>query len=274
LALELASKLLYPASSGERIMRVISLLGILIFSINCWALEPCAAEKASVDEANNSIRDSEAERVALSTQINAEGERRAGPLRESLQQSEAKLSAANNNVLKETRLLDVVQSSRPLLARWTELAPAMAMGERDLTVCLNNQTSMPFSQCVAAAGDSEDWHALSRLVRALEGSRAWSEQMLTIRELAAENEKILLPLLEKIGEMQDILGASLADPALTTLKQQVSQAQARIESSLQSQRADEEKSAALQKRLAGLRVALPKQKTALNGCMRREQFGN
>lgn len=248
-----------------------SLLGIFL-CMNVWAAGPCETEKQVFENSNNLIRDHEAEQIGLRSQITTEAERRAGALRENLQQSEARLSAANRNVLQETRLLDLLQEQSPLLNRLSSNAESQIAAGRDTAVCLNER-SVPFSQCLESLNDA-DWMAFARLVRALEGSRAWSEQMTDLREEAAGGRPVLASAVDKAVQMQEILSASLGNPQLSELKQQAAEAQSKIDQSLQRQRADEERSAILKKRIESLKQALPKQKTGLHQCMRREQFGN
>lgn len=253
------------------------LVTIFLYPLVASAIEssPCLTEKSAYELSNNSIAEAVTQQLDLRTLISSVKERRQAVLVPALKESESQLDSANRSVMQETRLLNVILEHRPLLDSITNnLEKHVAFNDK-LTALIAVNSEISLSNALRSSGSREtaELDAFAQLIRSLEGSRTWGEQMMDFRAEVPQGARALQTAIQKISIMQELLSQSLSSAQLSSVKQKVADAQARIDASNSEQRSLEDKSASLQKRLELLKENLPKQGSALHACMHKAQFG-
>ncbi len=247
---------------------------------------PCLIEKQAYESTNDQVALSLTQLVELRSQIATENDRRGDLLGPGLKEVESRSDAANKAVLQETQLLTQIHDNRTLLERLNASATRLAVFDGVLTGYMITTPATSFSNSLRIVGDARqstldketylDLQQLTRLVRTLESSRSWIEQMTELREQAPETGTLLIPALHKIALTQEILQQSLPSRSaqLSSTKVSVNEAQAKFETSQARQRDFEDRLSAMQKRIEALKKLQPVQKSQLHSCMHRVQFGN
>ena len=262
---------------------------VLVFFLLAEAkaeISPCFAETQAYEFTNDQVAASLTQLLELRSQITTENDRRSDLLIPGLGEVESRSDAANKAILQETQLITLINNSRALLERLTAASDQLAAFDGVLTGYMITSPGASFSNALRLVGDARqttldkeiywDLQLLTRLVRTLESSRSWIEQMTELREQAPLSGTLLVPALRRIFLTQEILQLSLPSRSaqLSSTKQKVNEAQGKIESSDLRQKDFEQRLTSMQKRIESLRQMQPEQKSKLHSCMHRVQFGN
>ena len=262
-------------------MRALILAILALMTASAWAgrpeIHPCAAEIDRLQSSQDQITATTTQIVEWRSKTASEQTYRMDVLSSRLQEANSALDAANQSALQDTRLLERLSNNRATFEAWITAPPAAL--DRALTAILVQQRDLAFSASVRlAVENSAEASAMKllELARTVESSREWNSQVKDIRQLAEAGEPVLATISLRVLALMESTQANLAQhpKRMAQLKQRVSEAQAALDASSQRQAEFEQKRTALERRLDLLRTNLPGQKSSLNACMHRAQFGN